>query len=367
MYLMESAPGARTVIDGEEVDYFCGCGYYGLQGHPELIQAACEAVKKYGIGSATSRSGYGNNPVLLEVEERASEFFGTESALYFVSGFLGNSILLQGLEDQYEVIFTDRESHYSVMDGVALVNKPLVKFSHLEYQDLRKKLKKHLRPSQRPLVICDGIFPVSGEISPIPEYLKVLEEFDEFYICVDDAHATGVIGEKGRGSFEYFGLKDERLYSSGTLSKALGGHGGIIAGDKEFIERLKEKSKIPYASSAPPTPAAAATAKAIEILSKNPGLRKKLWANVAHAKTGLRDLGFYIDDTPVPIICLHSKKDIDLEALQLNLLKKGIAVFYVPGKTYSSVPESGAIRIAIFSSHTKNQIGRLIKEIKRFL
>ena len=194
-----------------------------------------------------------------------------------------------------------------------------------------------------------------------------MEEFDEFYICVDDAHATGVIGEKGRGSFEYFGLKDERLYSSGTLSKALGGHGGIIAGDKEFIERLKEKSKIPYASSAPPTPAAAATAKAIEILSKNPGLRKKLWANVAYAKTGLRDLGFYIDDTPVPIICLHSKKDVDLEALQLNLLKKGIAVFYVPGKTYSSVPESGAIRIAIFSSHTKDQIGRLIEEIKRFL
>jgi len=365
MYLMESAPGARAVINGKEVDYFCGCGYYGLQAHPELIKAACEAVKKYGIGSATSRSGYGNNPVLLEVEEKASQFFGTESALYFVSGYLGNSILLQGLEDQYEVIFVDRESHYSVMDGVALVNKPVVVFAHLDSHDLRKKLKQHLRPAQRPLVIYDGIFPVSGEISPTPEYLKVMEEFVEFCICLDDAHATGVIGEKGQGSFEYFGLMDKRLYSSGTLSKALGGHGGIIAGDKEFIIRLKEKSKVPYASSSPPTPAAAATAKAIEILSKNPGLRKKLWDNVAYTKTGLRNLGFDINVTPVPIICLHSKKGVDLEALQLNLLKKGIAVLYVPGKTYSSVPESGAIRIAIFSSHTKDQIDHLIEEIKR--
>lgn len=367
MYIMESAPGARTIIDGKEVDYFCGCGYYGLQGHPELITAACEAVKKYGIGSATSRSGYGDNPVLLEVEAKASKFFGTESALYYVSGYLGNSILLQGLEDHYEIIFVDKESHYSVMDGAALVDKPLVLFSHLDPHDLRGKIKKHLKRSQRPLLICDGIFPVSGEISPVLDYLEVLREFDGSIICVDDAHAIGVIGEKGRGSFEFFGLEDERLYSSGTLSKALGGHGGIIARDREFIERLKEKSKIPYASSAPPTPAAAATAMALEVLSKNPDLRKKLWDNVAYAKKGLRDLGFDINDTPVPIICLHSKEGIDLETLQLSLLKKRIAVLYVPGKTYSSVPESGAIRIAIFSSHSKEQIDRLIEEIKGFL
>jgi len=367
MYLMESAPGPKTIIDGKEVDYFCGCGYYALQGHPELIQAACEAAKKYGISSATSRSGYGNNPVLLEVEKLASEFFGTESAIYYVSGYLGNSILLQGLEDQYDIIFVDKESHYSVMDGASLVNKPIVQFSHLDGENLRKKIKKHLKPSKKPLLICDGIFPVSGEISPIHEYLMILEEFDEFYICVDDAHATGVIGEKGRGTFEYFGLKDERLYSCWTLSKALGGHGGIIAGKREFIKKLKEKSNIPFASSAPPTPAAAASAKALEILSKNPELRKKLWVNVAYAKKGLRNIGFALNDTPVPIICLHSKEILNLEALQRHLLEKGIAVLYVPEKSYSSVPENGAIRVAIFSSHTKDQIDRLIEEIKRFL
>lgn len=364
---MESAPGAKTIINGQEVDYFCGCSYYGLHGHPDLIKAACEAAKRYGIGSATSRSGYGNNPVLLKVEQMASNFFHTEAALYYVSGYLGNSILLQGLKEQYDIIFADKDSHYSVMDGIALVNKPVIFFGHLDSEDLKKKLMQHLKPSQRPMLICDGIFPVSGEISPLPEYKVILEEFEGSLISVDDAHAIGVIGENGRGSFEYFGLKDENLYFSGTLSKALGGHGGVIPHRREFIRSLEKKSSVPFSSSATPTPASAATAKALEILSNNPSMRKQLWDNVSCAKTGLRDLGFDINDNPVPIICLHSLPGVDLESLQQELFKKGIAVLYVAGGAYSSVPPSGAIRIAIFSSHSKSQIDRLVEEIKKSL
>jgi len=367
MYVMESAPGPRAFINGKEVDYFCGCGYFCLQSHPEVIKVAIEAVKKYGIGSATSRSGYGNNPLLLEVEKNASKFFGTESSFYFASGYLGNSILLQGLRDEYEIIYLDSESHYSVRDGAAMAGKPVVTFSHLDAEDLKKKISLSLKPSERPLVACDGIFPVSGEISPLPEYQKVLEKFEGAILCVDDAHAIGIIGEKGRGSFEYFELKADRIYFSGTLSKAVGGHGGIIAGDKEFIEKLKEKSQIPDASSAASSPVAAASAKALEILERNPGLRKKLWENVAYAKKRFRALGFDIDDTPVPIICLRAKKGVDLKAIQLELFERGIAVLYVARGGYSSVPEGGAIRIAIFSVHSQEQIDRLITEIKRLL
>lgn len=305
--------------------------------------------------------------MLVDVEKKAANFFGTENALYFVSGYLGNSILLQGLEDRYDVIFVDKESHYSVMDGIALVNKPVVQFAHLDAEDLARKVKHKLGPSQRPLLICDGVFPVSGEISPIPEYLKSLEQIEVSIVCVDDAHATGVLGKNGRGSIEYFELKGDGVYSSGTLSKALGGHGGIIAGDTDFIERLKVRSSVPFCSSPPPIPAAAATAKALEILVNNPGLRTQLHNNVAYARVGLRGLGFDINDTPVPIICLHSKEGTDLRALQLELFKRGIAVLYVAGGGYSSVPESGAIRIAVFSSHTKEQIDRLVDEIKRFV
>jgi len=364
MYRMDSAPGARTIINGKVLDYFCGTGYFAFQGKPEITKAACDAVRKFGIGTATSRSGYGNNPVLLEVENRAARFFGTEAALYYVSGYLGNAILLQGLKEKYDVIFVDEESHYSVKDGACIANKPVISFRHRRAEDLSEKLKTELKPSQIPLVICDGIFPVSGEISPLRDYVQVLSSFERSLLCVDDAHATGVIGEKGQGSLEYLGLKGKNRYSSGTLSKALGGHGGIIAGDSALIDLLRDGSKIPYASSAVPVPAAAATAKALEILASRPEIRKRLWDNVAYAKASFRKLGFSLPESPVPILCL-SAGNVDLEAVQRGLFEKGIAVLYVPGGAYSSVPEEGAIRVAIFSSHTKEQIDRLILEVKR--
>jgi 8-amino-7-oxononanoate synthase len=366
MYLMEGPPGARVVVNGKEVDYFCGTGYFGLQGHPELVRAACNSVQKYGIGSATSRFGYGDNPVLLEVEERAATFFGTERALYYVSGYLGNAILLQGLCEKYDTIFIDEASHYSVLDGAYTARKPVIRFNHLDSEDLRMKILKGIKPSQRLLLICDGVFPISGEISPMPEYLKVLEDFDRSIICIDDAHGTGVLGENGRGTFEHFGLVGDGLYASFTLSKALGGHGGIITGDREFIEHLQKTSTIFHGSSAVPTPAAAAAAKALEILLEKPELRRKLWENVSYAKRALRDLGFDIPETPVPIICLH-REDLDLQALQLRLFEKGIAVLYTAGGSYSGVPENGAIRIAIFSTHSKEQIDRLVSGIRDFI
>lgn len=368
MQIMQTAPGAKVVINGKEVDYFCGCGYFGFQGRRELIEAACQAVQSYGLGSATSRLGYGNNPALISVERNAAKFFETEGALYYASGYMGNSILLQGLSDDYDAVFVDAESHYSIRDGAASSDKPVFPFAHRDADDLRSQLRKHLGPAQRPLVICDGVFAVSGNIAPIPAYLDALERYDPFVVCVDDAHATGVIGEKGQGTFEYHGLSNPRLYSSGTLSKALGGYGGIIAADETLKKKLVGNSRVVYASTAPPTPAAAATAKALEILHNHPELRGKLWDNVTHAKTGLRSLGFEINETPVPIICLSSKT-ARLETLPGKLLSRGIAIsrWYSGNKAYSSVPADGAVRIAIFATHSREQIDRLINEIKALI
>ncbi len=367
MYRMESAPGAKTVINGKTFDYFCGCGYFCLQGHPEMIQAACEAVHKYGIGSATSRSGYGNNPVLIDVETKAAEFFQAQSVLYYVSGYMGSTILLQGLIDEYDIIFCDRDSHYSVKDGISTAGKPCFLFGHLDPDDLRSKLREHLKPRQVPLLICDGVFPMTGALSPTPEYCDVLQEYAPFILCVDDAHAVGVIGEKGLGTFEYFGLERDELYSCGTLSKAFGGHGGVIAGKTEFIEKLKRNSSIFHASSPPPTPSAAASAKALDIVRQTPSLRKDLWENVARARKRFEGIGIDLGKTPVPILCLHSLSGVDLKAVQAELWKKDIAVAYKAPEGYSGVPAGGAIRIAVSSGHTHGQIDRLIAEIGALL
>jgi 8-amino-7-oxononanoate synthase len=362
-YIMESEAGTKAIINKTLVDYFSGCGYFGFQSHPDVVQEACNAVMRYGISSATTPAFYGNNPVLIDIYEKAVQFFGTEDAMFYVSGCFGNPILLEGLKAEYDVLFIDEESHYSARVATSLANKPAHSFKHLDAGHLKEKIKTHLEPGQRPMIVCDGVFPISGALSPLPDYLDVLNNIEGASICVDDAHATGVLGNNGYGTIEHFGLKPERLYFSGTLSKALGGHGGIIAGSSILMESLRQNSSLAKACSSVPIPAAAATAKALDILYHNPQLRTQLWANVAQAKDGLRALGFNINNTPVPIICLDMPNGMDAHSLQQELFKKDIAVTYVPEDAYTSVPKGGALRISIFSNHTTEQIKHLIREI----
>ncbi|MCP5108149.1 MAG: pyridoxal phosphate-dependent aminotransferase family protein, partial [bacterium] len=298
----------------------------------------------------------------IELEKWVIKFFGRENILYFFSGCFGNSVLLEGLIDDYDAVFVDKQSHDSIMSFARMTYKPVLEFEDRSPDDLEKKLK-NLDP-QKPLLMCDGIFPISGEMSPLADYIEVLKKFENAVICVDDSHATGVIGKNGRGTFEFFDLDGENRYSSGTLSKAVGGHGGIITGNNEFIRKLKEKSPIPRACSPPSIPATAATAKGLEILYNNPGMRTQLWDNVAYAKNGLRRLGFETNSTPVPIICLSARENIDSKKVQTELFEKNIAVTHVPPGAYSNVPENGALRISIFSTHSHDQIDHLIDAIK---
>ena len=362
MNLMQGPPGAKTQINGLEFDYFCGTSYFALHGHPALITAACEATQQYGLGLATSRAGVSDSPVLVDVEAKAAQFFNTEAAHYYPSGYLGTALLLKGLAADYEMIFVDSESHYSVLDGIAVSGKPWVSFAHGDAEALQQSLHKTIKPGQRPLVITDGLFPTSGEIAPLRDYHQVLAPYDQALLCVDDAHAMGVLGDKGQGTLEYFGIQGEGRYSSGTLSKAFGGHGGIIAGSQQLIEQVKLTSANP-----PSIGVAAASAKGLEILMAKPQLRQQLWDNAHYAKAAFRALGFAdIPDTPVPIICL-SGAGIDLATLQQKLFKQGIAVLHVPGGSYTSVPASGALKITIFSTHSRAQIDRLVGAVSQLL
>ncbi len=257
---MENAPGPTTIVDGKPYLYFVGTSYYCLHGHPELIRSAVEAVQRFGLGSATSREGFGDNPVLLDVERKIADFFGTETAAYFISGYIGNLVLAQGLSNRYDVVFLDETSHYSVKDGVATVQKPVIPFRHLDPEDLERQLKNRLKPSQRPLIFSDGIFPTFGAISPASEYARLAASYDGI-LCLDDAHAGGVLGPHGRGTFDHLGLSSDRLFFCGTLSKAFGSIGGFIAGTTEFILSLKKSVGAFRGASAPPTPSAAAASR----------------------------------------------------------------------------------------------------------
>ena len=359
--VMGSPIGARMIINGREVDYFCGTSYYALHGHPAVIEAACEATRRYGLGPATNAS----NSVLTETVERARQHFESETATYVISGYLGAMMLAQALSDDYDIVFVDEAAHYSVFDGIRTSDKSIVQFRHLNAEDLSAKLAGHVRPGQVPLVMTDGVFPVTGKIAPLPEYCDALSTYFPSLLCVDDSHAVGVIGKKGQGTFEYFGLRGENLYLAGTLSKAFGGIGGIIPGDQVLAAKIKKNVRIPAGASPPPVPAAAAAGMGIRILSENPGMRHDLWANVKRVRDGLRELGFEMDDSPVPIVNVRGGPSLDLEHVREELENQGIVVLRVPPNGYSDAPDVESLRMAVFSTHQQEQIQRLVEGIGR--
>jgi len=374
---MQSPPGAETVIDGRPYLYFAGTGYLGLQGRPEVIRAACEATRQYGIGSATSRAGFGDTPPTLSVERQAARLFGCEDSFYFVSGYVGNHILVSAFQDRFDAVFVDEFSHYSVVEAARVSGRPVLNFGHRDPASLGESLRSSLKRGDRPLVMSDGVFAALGHIAPVAEYTAVLRNYPGAMLLIDDAHAVGVLGASGRGTYEHAGLLGQagaegcgtaalgcpvpQLWFCGTLSKAIGGFGGITAGTREWIAQLKRSSHFFDGASAPPIPAAAATARALELVIADPGMRRRLWENVSLLKTGLRRLGLDVEDTPVPIVCLAIGSGDAMRHIQSQLAQRGIMIAYMP--SYSGLGPEGALRLAVFATHTEAMIRQLLDEL----
>jgi 8-amino-7-oxononanoate synthase len=307
---MESAPLAETVLDGRRYLYFGGTGYFGLQGHPAVVRAGLRAFPRYGTHSATSRAGFGDNPVLLDVEILLRRFFREEAAVTFGSGYLGSLVLGRALADRIDIVFVDELAHFSINDAASTLGKPVARFRHRDPDDLRKILKKKLRARQRPFLLSDGVFPVFGQIAPVPAYANVLGQYD------------GLIGLVRAKSGAYIG------------------------------------------STPTPTPIAAATAKGIEILMKHPEMRDRLRRNAAALKAGVRRLGIEAEDSPVPIVAWSMRSEKAMREIQKTLMRRGIAISYLK---YVGAPAAGVLRVSVFSTHTAPQIRRLLDELARVL
>ena len=359
---IQSPIGPRVTIDGREVDYFCGTGYLCLQSHPEVISAAGDALRKYGLSTAASRGGFGEHPVYGELEKQTCLYFDAGKALFFPSGYMGMGILLQTETTANDHIFIDSGAHYSLWDAAQASTKITTVFRHRSPEDLAEKIHNELQPGERPLVISDAVFPVSGEIAPIPDYLSIIEPY-HCRVFLDDAHGVGVLGEHGRGILDYFNLTAENVKTSGTLAKALGGYGGIIAGPAEWIDRVDQNSGVLTGASPLPLVTAAASAKALEIARTNPALRGQLHANVKQARDGLRSIGWELEDIPVPIICLPAGEDFSPGFVCSRLFEQGIAVDHV--RNYTSTPSGGALRVAICARQSAEQIDRLVDAIQK--
>jgi 7-keto-8-aminopelargonate synthetase-like enzyme len=374
--VMESPPGPVTVIDGRSYCYFAGTGYLGLAGQAEVVEGAREAVRRYGIHTATSRSGFGHNPLTLQVERLAAEFFGAEAAFYFSSGYMANHILLQTYAGQADAVFVDEASHYCLLEAARLLGKPVRTFPHQSPEALASCLKDNLGPRQHPLVLSDGVFSTSGRLAPVPDYVDVLRPHSPAILHLDDAHGMGVLGEHGRGTWEHFGLWDGRVNGGtgpdgvslsvcGTLAKALGGFGGIIPGSAEFVRQVRAASHYYDGASAPSSADAGASIAALELVRNRPELRQQLRANVAQLRSGLRALGVAVEDGPAANFAVVIGDAATMRRIHEDLKAAGFLVPYVAA--YAGLGPQGALRFAVCALHTPAMIADLLNALKRVL
>ena len=382
MHVMESAPGTETVIDGRPYLYFCGTGYLGLHGHNDLVAAACDALHQYGLGTATTRAGFGNAPPVVDVERQAAEFCHCEDAFYFASGYVGNHVLLSAVAPAADLVLIDQCAHYSVVDASRYFGLPTWRFAHADPQSLREMLRQHVRAGQVPLVLSDGVFAARGTIAPVIDFLNELQPYPGAMLCLDDCHGFGVLGEGGNGTYEHFGVFSQlinahsashagqrppspAMYAVSTLSKSFGAYGGIIWGARTFIDSVKTMSHYFQGASAPPTPAAAAGAAALRLVKNNPDLIQRVQHNARYLKQRLADLGLQVDRSPVPIISLELGDAMRMQSIQQKLADDGILIAYM--SQYSGLAAAGALRIAVFATHTDHMLDRLTEALGRHL
>ncbi len=368
---MQSPPGPEVVIDGVNYLYFGGTSYLGLAEHPSVIEAGCEALRQYGVHTGTSRARYGNSPVVLAVEERAAEYFGTESAFYFSSGYMTNHILVSAVGAGCDAVLVDGSAHYCVVEAAELGGVPIfpIEFGNLD------QIQEKISGFKNVLLMCDAVGPATGVTAPVQAYADVLRSVERATLLLDDAHGFGVLGPNGRGLLDELGLWDRAnggkdldgvsLVTGGTLSKALGGLGGVVPGKQSFVERVKQASHYFDGASAPGSAAAGSTLKALEILLHDPALRQQLQSNVAMVREGLRNLGVEVPEGKTANFGVSIGSSSNMQRIHQSLLDRGILLPYMDA--YSGIPKEGVLRFAIFGTHTPEQCARLLGEIAAVL
>lgn len=359
-FIMESKLRPVTTLNGKNYLYFAGTSYYQLHAHSEIIASAVEATRQWGIGAATSRTINGTTPLLLKLEKKIADFFETEDAAYLPSGYLSNLAGIQALEQLqiFDRIFIDEKAHYSNLAGARGTGKKVIQFSHLDADNLEKKIKKHLKKGEKPLIVSDGLFPIMAEVPPVPAYLKIAEAYDGA-IWIDDAHGAGILGEHGRGLYEYFNLSSDRLYSGGTLSKAFGAYGGFIIGDNRFIHTVKS-GEVMTGTNSPPSAIAGAASRGIEMIKNNPEFLRRLKSNALYLKAKIKSIGIAAEENAIPIVAFSSGNAEKMEKIQQMLMNKGIYIQFVK---YIGAGSEGILRIVVSSAHTKEEIDFLVNSL----
>lgn len=359
--IITSAQGAEiTISTGETVLNFCANNYLGLSSHPEVVQAAKDAMDTHGFGMSSVRFICGTQDIHKTLEKKIADFYGTEDTILYAAAFDANGGVFEPLLGENDAIISDSLNHASIIDGVRLCKAARYRYENSNMEDLEQQLIKANEAGARfKLIVTDGVFSMDGLVAPLDKICDLADKYDAM-VMVDECHAAGFIGATGKGTLEAKGVMGRVDIITGTLGKALGGAmGGYTTAKKEIIEILRQRSR-PYLFSNSLAPAiVGASIKVFELLEKDTSLRDKLEWNTNYFKEGMKKAGFDIidgDSAIVPVMLYDAK----LSQIMANeLLKEGI---YVIGFFFPVVPKDKArIRVQLSAAHTKEHLDKAIE------
>jgi len=351
--VVESPQGAWIVVNGKKVLNLCSNNYLGLAGDPRVRKASIAAIEKYGVGPGAVRALSGNTKLHEELESKLAKFKHTEAALVVQGGYIANLVAIQTLMTKEDIVVSDELNHASIIDAIRLAGiKNKFIYKHNDMIDLEAKLKEIGVTDKNIMVVSDGVFSMDGDICPLPQIVELAKKYNAITM-VDDAHGEGVLGN-GRGIVEHFGLHDQIDIEVGTLSKAFGVVGGVIAGKKQVIDYLRTKARQFLFSTGISIPDAAALIAGVEILEQSDELVKKLWENGDYLKKEFKKAGFDtgVSETPItPVMIGDEQKAIELSRELFNE-----SVFATPIK-FPMVPMGKArIRVMPSAAHSKEDL-----------
>jgi glycine C-acetyltransferase len=354
--ILEGEQRPRAVIDGRAVINLSANNYLGFSTHPKLKEAAHQAIDKYGVGAGAAREIVGTMDVHEELERKLAEFKHTEAALVFATGCDANEGVIGTLLSDRDVVISDELNHASIIDGIRLTKADREIYAHLNMDGLRQVLEKVRAKGYRNiLVVSDGVFSMDGEVAPFGEIAALGEEYGAI-VMVDEAHATGVLGDHGRGIANHFGVEGRLHIQMGTLSKALGAVGGYIACSQGFRELMEHKARPFLFSTAPPPAVMATCIAALDLLTSDEGgeLVARLWENTDFFKTELNALGFDTGKSQTPITpVMVGEGDLAMR-FGTRLFEEGV---FATGIAYPTVPRGKArLRTIVSAQHSRDDL-----------
>ncbi|HSC34450.1 MAG TPA: 8-amino-7-oxononanoate synthase [Thermodesulfobacteriota bacterium] len=351
----------EITIDGKRYILLASNSYLGLSVDPRVVDAAREALEKYGTGSGGSRLVSGSTDLHRELEERIAAFKSADAAIIFSSGYLANIGTVSSLIGEGDTVYSDELNHASIIDGCRLSRADIRIYRHLDSGHLESLLSSDRARKGKRLIVTDTVFSMDGDLADLPRLVELSEKFG-CMLMVDEAHAAGVLGKRGSGATEHFGVEDEVPVVMGTLSKAIGSLGGYIAGSRELIDFIRNRVRSYIFDTSLPAASLAASIAAIDIIENEPGRREHLWRLINIFKNGIGDIGLTVlpsDSAIVPVLVGEAEPALEFAAA---LRENGV---YTPAVRPPSVPEGMCrIRATLMAVHSEEHVEIALRAFK---